>query len=91
MADVIITLKIMPESPETDINSLKAKVIAIITEEKGEVGKEEIEPVAFGLNAIKLIFVRDEKLGGADAIEQKVRELEGVASAEVIDVRRAIG
>ena len=91
MANVIITLKIMPESPETDINALKSKAIEIITEEKGEVGKEEIEPVAFGLNAIKLIFVRDEKLGGADTIEERVRELEGVASAEVIDVRRAIG
>ena len=91
MANVIITLKIMPESPETDINALKSKAIEIITEEKGEVGKEEIEPVAFGLNAIKLIFVRDEKLGGADTIEQRVGQIEGVASAEVIDVRRAIG
>ena len=81
----------MPESPETDINALKSKAIEIITEEKGEVGKEEIEPVAFGLNAIKLIFVRDEKLGGADTIEQRVGQIEGVASAEVIDVRRAIG
>ena len=91
MANVVITLKIMPESPETDIQSLKNQAKEIIASEKGEVGKEEIEPVAFGLNAIKLVFVRDEKLGGADVIEQRVGELQGVASAEVVDVRRAIG
>lgn len=91
MANVIITLKIMPESPETDLEKLKVEAKKIVADAQGEVGKEEFEPVAFGLKAVKLIFVRDEKLGGTDEIEQKISEVEGVNSVEVSDVRRAIG
>ena len=91
MAIVVITLKIMPESPGSDLDSIKMKAKAIIAKHGGEVGKEEIEPVAFGLKAVKLTFVRDEKLGGTDAIEEEVSVVEGVNSAEVVDVRRALG
>ena len=91
MASVIITLKIMPESPETDLEEIKTRAKGIIAEQKGEVGKEEFEPVAFGLKAVKLIFVRDENLGGTDDIEAAISEVQGVNSVEVVDVRRAIG
>ena len=33
----------------------------------------------------------DEKKGSTDALEEKVKELEGVSSLEVTDVRRAVG
>ena len=91
MARVVITIKVMPDSPETDLQELTINAKNVIEKHGGEVGKEEIEPVAFGLKAIKLTFIRDEAKGGADAIEAELAELEGVTSAEVIDVRRAIG
>ncbi len=91
MASVIITLKIMPESPETDLESLREKAKECIAREGGEVGKEEFEPVAFGLKAIKLIFVRDEAKGGTDKLEEEIALISGVNSVEVADVRRAIG
>ena len=90
MADVVVTLKIMPESPESDLESISSKATEIINS-YGEVGKKEIVPVAFGLNAINLIFVMDESKGSTDELEQKVRELDEVNSAEVTDVRRAVG
>ena len=91
MASVVITLKIMPESPETDLESLKKKAKDNLKEQGADVGREEFEPVAFGLKAIKLIFVRDEARGGTDEIENELSQLEGVNSVEVVDVRRAIG
>ncbi len=91
MASVVITLKIMPIAPETDLNSLKEQAKKVISSQGGEVGKEEFEPVAFGLKAIKLIFVRDESRGGTDEIEAQISQIEGVNSVEVADVRRAIG
>ncbi|OIO63895.1 elongation factor 1-beta [Candidatus Woesearchaeota archaeon CG_4_10_14_0_2_um_filter_33_10] len=91
MADVVITLRIMPENPETDLKAIEEKAKIFIAEYGGEVGKVEIEPIAFGLKALNLIFVSNEDIGSTDRLEQNVSSIEGVSSAEVIDVRRAIG
>ncbi|MBU1975338.1 MAG: elongation factor 1-beta [Nanoarchaeota archaeon] len=92
MANAIITLKIMPEAPDTDLEAIKEKANKILYSEVGEGDrKAEIEPIAFGLNALNLMFVMDEAKGSPDPIADKVKEIEGVQSAEVTDVRRAIG
>ncbi len=90
MADVIVTVKIMPESPEVDLKEIIDKATEIINK-VGEVGKTETEPIAFGLNAIKLIFVMDESKGSTEPLENEIAKLEHVNSVEVIDVRRALG
>ena len=92
MADVIITLKIMPESPEINLEELEEKVKEKIVDFAGEGEiRTEIEPVAFGLKAIKLTFVMDEARGGTDPLEEKIRQIDGVNSAEVVGVTRALG
>ena len=40
MADVIITLKIMPESVDIDLDKIKEKAIKKINEFGGDVGKQ---------------------------------------------------
>lgn len=82
----------MPESTDIDMDELEKKVKEKILEIYGDVGeiRLEEEPIAFGLRALKFTFVIDEKLG-CDPIEQAVAELKGVASARVVDFRRAIG
>jgi len=91
MADAIITFKIMPESPDVNLDAVRDEATKVIAEAQGEVGKEERVPVAFGLVALNLIFVIDEKLGGTEDLEAAVEKIEGVNSVEVIDVRRALG
>lgn len=91
MADAIITLKIMPDSPEADLKVIEEQAKKEIEHLGGEPGKVEIEPVAFGLKAINIIYVVDESLGGTDPVEQAVAKIKHVNSAEVTDVRRAIG
>lgn len=92
MANVIITLKIMPESPDVDLNELENKVMKEIISFVGKTEtKTEIEPVAFGLKALKIIFVMDENKGSTDELESKINNLDGANSVEVVDVRRAIG
>ncbi|MBI2663081.1 elongation factor 1-beta [Candidatus Woesearchaeota archaeon] len=91
MANVVITFKIMLESPETDIDSVKDEAISKIEDYGVHVGKTEIEPIAFGLKAIKLICIMDESKGGTDDLEDQIREIDGVNSVEVVDVRRAVG
>ncbi|MFH0869927.1 MAG: elongation factor 1-beta [archaeon] len=92
MANVIITLKIMPESPDVDLDRLEAEAKRKIADFAGEgETRTEVEPIAFGLKAVKIIFVTDDKKGGTDALEAEISKIEGVNSVEVIDVRRAVG
>ena len=91
MAKMFITLKIMPESPETDLNSIRKKVETIAEKFEAQLlDKDEIEPVAFGLKALKLIFMLDESKG-SEELAEAVAELEEVSSTDVIDMRRALG
>ena len=92
MANVVITLKVMPKSPDVDLKELEEKAKKEITAFCNETEiKTEQEPVAFGLKALKIIFVMDETKGATDPLESKIKELAGVNSVEVVDVRRAIG
>ena len=85
----------MPESPEVDLEKIKEEVQEIIRNFTGrrepEDQKVEIEPIAFGLKALKIIFTMDEAKGSPDVLEEKIKGIEGVQSFEVVDVRRAIG
>jgi elongation factor 1-beta len=92
MANVVVTLKVMPESPETDLDGIEEQVKEKIMGFAGKVAiKSEREPLAFGLNALNVIFVMDESLGSPDSLVEEIGKIEGVNSVEVSDVRRAIG
>ena len=92
MAKVVVTLNIMPQSPEIDLealeNSAKEKIFAFAGETET---KSEIEPIAFGLKALKILYVMDEAKGSTDELEKQISEISGVNSVEVTDVRRAVG
>tara|TARA_Y100000310_G_scaffold340431_1_gene436208 strand:+ start:1526 stop:1804 length:279 start_codon:yes stop_codon:yes gene_type:complete len=92
MAQAGVTLKIMPKTVEVDRTVLMEEVKKVITEIYGDVGetREEEEPVAFGLVAMKITFIIDESKG-TDEIEEKAAAIPGVSSAKVIDFRRALG
>jgi translation elongation factor aEF-1 beta len=94
MARVILTLTIMPSSPETDLNAIEAKAkeaIVSFTDDDDTEFKIEQKPVAFGLKSLNVTFVMDEDKGGTEEVEKKIASLENVNSAEITDVRRAIG
>ncbi len=93
MAQAIVTLKVMPESPDEDLARIQSQVEGCIDDFVGEKGEKRavIEPIAFGLKAIRLTFVMDEAKGSTDRLEQAVAKIEGVSSVDVVDVRRAIG
>jgi len=91
MAQVIITLKIMPVSPSTPLPPIQEKATKLIHEFGGEVGKVDIQEVAFGLKSLNLFFMMDESKGSTESVEQEIAQIEGVNSVDVIDVRRALG
>ncbi|MBS3113078.1 elongation factor 1-beta [Candidatus Woesearchaeota archaeon] len=92
MANAIITLKIMPISPNVDLTKLEMQVKDKIKTFSGETQtKTEIEPIAFGLNALKIIFVMDESRGSTEPLEKEIETIKNVNSVTVTDVRRALG
>lgn len=91
MAKVVVTLKIMPESPSVNLDNLQREALEKIKDSIGETEtKVEREAIGFGLNALKILFVMDENKN-VEIVENSVRKIKNVQSAEVIDVRRAIG
>ena len=88
----IVTMKIMPVSPDTDLEKIKIEATKKIEDYSSSLEvKDEIEPVAFGLKALKLTFVMDENKGSPDDLESDLAGIEGVNSVETVDVRRAVG
>ena len=92
MAKVIVTLRIMPDSPEADLDALEAAVKEKIAEFCGETEtRTELKPIAFGLKAVQIMFVAEESKGTTDPLEQSIAQIDHVQSIEVTEVRRAIG
>jgi elongation factor 1-beta len=89
MSKVIVTLQVMPESPEVDLKQLEAAVCKDIHAWTGQnVDKVEVVPVAFGLKALKIVFKVGEDKGGTEPLEKQVATLAGVNSVEVIGLDR---
>ena len=86
----LIKVKIMPTSPDVDLDAIEKKAEEIVVAGEGGNAKMEREPVAFGLNAIIVFFSRDENLDTDDLLDE-LRGIEEVNSAEIIDFRRALG
>lgn len=90
MAILVITLKIMPQNVNLDLEGLIKKIEAYLKKQSSQV-KVEKEPIAFGLSALNFMFVWDEAKGSTDHLESEIKKIKGIASVDMIDVRRAIG
>ncbi|MDD9952837.1 MAG: elongation factor 1-beta [Candidatus Woesearchaeota archaeon] len=93
MAQAVVTMKLMPGGPDVDLESLQSTVqekIEAFTQDTSE-KRFSLEPVAFGLKALQIIFVMNEDIGSTEDLEADLATLEGVQSVDVTDVRRTLG
>ena len=79
MGNVAIALKIMPESTETDLEKIKSEI-----SKKIRIQDSKIEPIAFGLKALRILVIVPDKETGD--IENKIREVNGVSEVETESV-----
>ena len=91
MAVVIVTLKIMPEDPEVSLDKVKEEAEKAIADFGGTLKGTEEEPVGFGLKALVVKFSIDESKGSPDPVAEKIEKIEGIRSAQVTMVSRALG
>jgi elongation factor 1-beta len=87
MARVVMTIKIMPDGIETDLDDLLNRINSA-SPQGTDVGAVETQPVAFGLKAIRMNLAREEAMGGTDDIEEAISAIEGVSQVEVERVSR---
>ena len=91
MANVIISLKVMPESPEVNLTDLKDKVKSEIEKFGGLVGRVEEEPIGFGLVSLIFTFNLPEDKSDLDPLEEAIKKIDGAISTEVVSITRAFG
>ena len=89
MGEVAATMKIMPEGVDTDLEDLKIKLEAALPEGSSVYGSE-IEPVAFGLKALKMVVLVGDLEGGTESVEEAFAAVPGVESVQVTDLGRPV-
>lgn len=87
MARVIMTLRVMPEDVDIDLDQLLERIRLVIPEGT-DLRATEKQPVAFGLQALRMNFAREESMGGTDDLEQAIGAVDGVAQVEIEIVSR---
>ncbi|HIQ50062.1 MAG TPA: elongation factor 1-beta [Nanoarchaeota archaeon] len=80
MGKVAMNIKIMPCSAEIDIEKLSEEIKKTV-----EVKDLKIEPIAFGLKAIKILVIVDDS-EGSEKIENKIKSVKGVGEVEIESV-----
>jgi translation elongation factor EF-1beta len=92
MANVIVTLQIVPETdtdPQTVIKHAEEKIDAFVGKHMQKTHK--VEPFVFGLKKIELNFMMNEELGSADGVAEDIEAMDGVKSCEITNVNRPMG
>lgn len=83
MGDVVIIVKVMPESPDVDLEALKS---AIKAKYPGTKDIQE-EPIGFGLSSLKVaIVIPDGQAGASEEAETILASIDGVQSAEIVSL-----
>jgi translation elongation factor aEF-1 beta len=92
MARVIITLRVRPESPDSNLKDIQDKADEAIFKFAAEKSSRiHIHEMAFGLKELEFIFTSDEAKGDTEPLEKVISGIPGVGSVEVTDVRRSVG
>ena len=86
MSDVAAILKVMPESPEVDLEAFKQTIQDTVDSDVLE--RIEEEPIGFGLVALNVTIVVDDGEGGTEPVEEALANIDDIQSVEVTDVRR---
>lgn len=78
MGNVAISLHVMPASPEEDMEKLRQAIAA-----KVKIQDYKIEPIAFGLKALKILIIAPDS---EQNVEEKLKSVNGVGEIEVESV-----
>jgi elongation factor 1-beta len=87
MGKVAAKMKVMPESPEIDLDDLPDRLGASLPE-GAKINGFERDEVAFGLVALLPTVIVPDDAGGTEAVEEAFSGVDGVESVAVENVGR---
>jgi len=90
MGVMAVKIKIMPKSLETDLMKIEEEVKKMMERNGVKNPKFEVQPIAFGLKALIVLFGWPEEKE-FEGFENSLVKIKGVSSVKVIDMRRTIG
>jgi len=81
LGDVAVTLKVMPEGTEVDLEKLRTEISSVVKKLGINLKGIEEKPIAFGLKCLEVLMIMPDQ-GGTDKIEDAISKISGVASVE---------
>ena len=87
MGKVAARLKVMPQSPEIDLDALQERLENSLPE-GAKISRVDRDDVAFGLVALLPTVIVPDDAGGTEAVEESFTGVEGVESVSVENVGR---
>lgn len=87
MGKVAAKLKVMPQSPEIDLDNLQERLEQSLPE-GAKINGFERDDVAFGLVALLPTVIVPDDAGGTEAVEESFSSVDDVESVEVENVGR---
>ncbi|MFB6102679.1 MAG: elongation factor 1-beta [Haloplanus sp.] len=87
MGKVAAKMKVMPQSPDIDLDDLQEQLEASLPE-GAKINGFERDEVAFGLVALLPTVIVPDDAGGTEAVEESFGGVDGVESVSVENVGR---
>ena len=85
MGEVGLQYRVLPEGLEVDLTKLEADIKNALPD-GARLRAAEQRPLAFGLKALHVLIVMDDKKGGADQVEDAISKVPGVQSVEIVEM-----
>ena len=87
MGKVAAVLKVMPQSPEIELDDLQESLSESLPE-GAKINGTDTEEVAFGLTALLTTVIVPDDSGGTEAVEEAFSNVDDVESVSVEEVGR---
>ncbi len=85
MGEVGLQYRVLPEGLEVDLKKLEDDIKKALPA-GATLRAAEQRPLAFGLKALHVLVVMDDKKGGADQVETAISGVTGVQSVEIVEM-----
>ena len=85
MGEVGLQYRVLPEGVDVDLDKLEQDIKGALPE-GAALRASEKKPLAFGLKALHILIVLDDKKGGAEQVEDSISKVAGVQSVEIVQM-----
>ncbi|WMT52134.1 MAG: elongation factor 1-beta [Ferroplasma sp.] len=85
MGDVMVQLRVLPESVEIDLGRLKNEITNVI-DKLCKINEVKEEEIGFGLSALMFSVIVPDEEGKIDSVENAISSVEGVSQVDTRDV-----